>query len=222
MPPEEPSEVEKEISALQQSEANPDGVSTEDILKQSHEENQEEDSKKADTVAEGADDNQERNDGSNKLKELVSKLKTLNIDKVLTGKIAITTGLLIILILLALLANHNALSSPNSFYSGLGMTRTDGLAFTSFKVEKNFEDQHIRFVVNSKIANESEEAREIPPIRVQVLTGAGRTMKEDNIPIENNIIQPGEKIAFDVEIIASGKADRLVFDIGNGWEKFYR
>jgi len=128
--------------------------------------------------------------------------------------------LLILAIISGLLANPEIIPS---FANILGMQKTDGLIFSDFSVEKKIENNRFQFRIDGKIINNGEELRHIPDIQATLLSKGGRVMGKLVLEPVKRDLEPGESLNFRPEINnISGNADKLILDIGNGWELTFR
>ena len=108
-------------------------------------------------------------------------------------------------------------------YNAIALNNTDGLALVDFKIEKIREENSLKFIISGDILNEAETALKVPDIHIKTLSKGGNSMGESIIPATEDLLDPEEKISIKTDISGvKGGADRLVFDIGNGWEMYFR
>jgi len=142
-------------------------------------------------------------------------------------KVAFAT-MLLFAVFTAVLFNQDTFPGLHNFYTAMGMQKTDGLQFKKFKVTRVDErltgGNSITFIVEASIINESNETREVPDIIATPLTKEGREYGKVHIikPLQKTL-EPFEtmRVSYDITGVR-GRADRIMLDIGNKWERFFR
>lgn len=151
--------------------------------------------------------------------------ETTNADTAKTSVVPVLAASVILFMLMggtALLAFKDVLQPmAPSVYEMIGIPYTQGLKLADVTLRKRETHSNVRYIVEGKIVNESDEVRKIPTLRVAMINKAGTAMQMREYEAEQVSLKPGESYPFSARNLQTTFVDRvshLVVDLGNGIE----
>lgn len=105
----------------------------------------------------------------------------------------------------------------------LGLNPTTNYGFSAFEIQREREDNKLKFTLNATLVNHGEEAVHVRPVHMRILTQGGREMAAVDIESPKPVLEPGESVTLTPEIArVSGNAASLLFDIASPLEMLLR
>lgn len=132
-------------------------------------------------------------------------------------------GVLVVLLLASAIIGRNEIvagfPASAALYQKLGLPVTVqlGLQFENVVSERLDERGVSILVVEGEIVNVSEQAREVPPVRVSLLDDAGRPLQYELFEAGAPLLQAGGKTSFSGRLVNPAKQARnfsVTFDLG--------
>ncbi len=118
---------------------------------------------------------------------------------------------------------HNApVLAP--LYRMVGHVDTKGLKFGNTRMAREEEGQRTRFVISGEIANEAEDARRLPLVRVMLLDSEGEEIASRIYEV-NKTIKAGESYPFRITNMSTSfghRVERVVVDLGDDMQLSFR
>ncbi len=132
-------------------------------------------------------------------------------------KLAAMISFILFILTMSLINANNVLPKMAGFYSIFGLYDTTDIALYDIKVEKIVSGKYNDVLVSGKIVNESEQQKNLPALRMTILSDEGVKLKTITLEPEGSVMDPGEKIDFEDRIPRMpNNASRVVMDLGNG------
>lgn len=132
-------------------------------------------------------------------------------------KLAAMISFIFFVLTMSLVNANKVLPNMASYYSLFGIYDTTDIALYDIKVEKVESGKYNDVVISGKIVNESEQQKNLPALRMTILSDDGEKLKTVTLEPEGNVMAPGEKIDFEDRIPRMpNNATKVLMDLGNG------
>ena len=132
-------------------------------------------------------------------------------------KLAAMISFIFFVLTMSLINANKVLPSMAGYYSIFGLYDTTDIALYDVKVEKIESGKYNDVLVSGRIVNESEQQKNLPALRMIIISEEGEKLKTVTLEPEGNVMEPGERFDFEDRIPRMpNNASKVVMDLGNG------